>query len=163
VPQIAPRHALDLPGLGRVGERRPFDAMRIEIRKAGDGWHLVAGPHDFGAAGNTEYQARTAMQITQRYPLTEYVRLGKGDFGFYLSHGEAPRGSPLGVRRSPFESKALVAKQANGSWSVGDSRQTLGYFATADEANLAIKVIRYYGFNCLCEAGTGLRYLAQDH
>src|SRR5262249_47326685 len=73
-PQMAPRYPLDVPGIGRVGERRPFDPMRIDIRKGGDGWHLVSGPHDFGAAGNTEYQARTAMQITQRYPLTEYVR-----------------------------------------------------------------------------------------
>jgi hypothetical protein len=163
VPQLAPRYPLDLPILGRVGERRPFDPLRIDIRKGGDGWHLVSGPHDFGSAGNTEYQARTAMQIAQRYPLTEYVRLGRSDFGFYLSHGQAPRGAPLGVRRSPFEPRALAAKQTGNAWVVADHRQTLGTFATADEANLAIKVIQHYGFNCLCEAGTSLRYLAQDH
>jgi hypothetical protein len=162
-PQLAPRHPLDLPGIGRVGEFRPFDPMRIEVQKGGDGWHLIAGPHDFGAAGNTEYQARTAMQIAQRYPLTEYVRLGKSDFGFYLSNGMAPRGTPLGIRRAPFLPQGLAVKQNGNAWTVGDGRQTLGTFANADEAQTALKVIRYYGFNCACEAGTGLKYLAQDH
>jgi hypothetical protein len=136
--------------------------MRIEVRRSADGWHLVTGPHDFGSAGPTEYQARTAMQIAQRYPLTEFVRLGKGDFGFYLSNGQAPRGAPLGVRRNPFQPKALVVKQTKNTWEVSDGRQTLGTFAAENEAKVVVKVIQHYGFNCQCEAGA-LHYLAQDH
>ena len=59
--------------------------------------------------------------------------------------------------------QALAVKQNGNAWVVADGRQTLGSFASADETNLALQVIRHYGFNCLCEAGTGLRYLVQDH
>ena len=151
-----------MPGLGRVGERRPFDPMRIEIRRGNDGWHLVTNTCDLGAAGATEYQARTAMQIAQRYPLNEYVRIGKSDFGFFLSNAQAPRGSPLGVRRTPFDAKALLTKPANGMWVVTDGRQNIATFGKEEDAKLAIKVMKHYGFDCACEAGA-LHYFAQDH
>src|SRR5262249_4867090 len=116
--QTLARHPLDLPGIGRVGERRPFDPIRLEISHATDGWHLSAGPHELGPLGNNKYQARTAMQIAQRYPLTEHVRIGTGDFTFYLSNGAAPRGVPLGVRSTAFQPKMLTVKQTGNQWVV---------------------------------------------
>src|SRR5262249_21589806 len=136
--------------------------FRLEINHAADGWHLAAGPHDFGPIARNEYQARTAMQIAQRYPLTEFIRIGTGDFTFYLSEGSAPRGVPLGVRSFSFEPRSLTVTRAGNRWLVGDGRQSVATFASAEEAQLAVKVIQHYGFNCICQPTQSFNILAQD-
>jgi hypothetical protein len=162
MPQMASRHALDLPGIGRVGERRFFDPMRLEIHKAGDGWHLMAGMQDLGLLGTGEYQARTAMQLAQRYPLTEQVSLSGGDFSFYLSHYQAPRGLPLGIRSTRFDPKTLTPQAKDGRWNLSVGKVTLASFSTPEAARQAAAVIAHFGFNCLCEPAGLFKYLAQD-
>jgi len=163
LPQHATRYPLDIPGLGIVGERRPIDAMRMEIQHAADGWHLTAGATDLGSVGNSDYQARTAMQIAQRYPFTEHVRVGTSNFTFFLSHNQAPREVPLGVRSISFQPKMLAAKQTGDAWTMSDGKQTLATFSTAAEAETAIKVIRYYKFDCTCFISSAIHYLAREH
>lgn len=162
LPQMALRHPLDLPGAGRVGEYRNFDPMRLDIVKSGDGWHLTAGTMDLGLLGQSEYQARNAMQIAQQFPLTEQVRIGGGDFSFYLSHHVAPRGVPLGIRQTMFKSDNLSVKQVNNQWQVTDGKVAVATLTSAADANFAIAAIRHFGFNCICEAGQGLKFFVQD-
>jgi hypothetical protein len=163
LPQRATRYPFDVPGVGIVGERRPIDAMRMETQHAADGWHLMAGPTDLGSVGNSEYQARTAMQIAQRYPFTEYVRVGTSDFGFFLCHNQAPREVPLGVRSVSFQPKLLAAKRNGDNWTISDGKQTLATFATVGEAETAIKVIQFYKFDCNCFVSSALHFLAREH
>lgn len=160
--QMSVRHALEIPGVGRVGESRFFDPIRLDLNKAADGWHLISGPVDLGLMGQSEYQARTALQIAQRFPLTEQVRVGSGDFGFYLSNHRAPRGVPLGIRATMFQPTQLAAKQVGNQWLVTDGRVTLASMPSAAEANQALAAIKHFGFNYACETGPGLKFLAQD-
>lgn len=162
LPQQVVRHAFELPGVGRVGDRRPFDPLRLELRQAGDGWRLASGLVDLGVAGANEYQARTAMQVMQRYPLTEHVRIGAGEFGFFLSHGQPPRGVPLGIKQVLFQPTSLTVTQAGNRWTLGDGRQTIAAFGNADDAKKAMAVVKHYRFNCACEVGRGLKFLALD-
>jgi hypothetical protein len=162
LPQMAVRHPLELPEAGRVGETRPFDPMRLEINKAADGWHLTADRIDLGVLSQSEYQARMAMQIAQRYPFTEYVRIGNSDFGFYLSKHMAPRGVPLGIHQTSFQPKSLTVKQAGSQWAVTDGKHTIASLPNESEARQALAAIRHFGFNCACEAGPGLKYLALE-
>ncbi len=162
IAQMSSRHPLDIPGVGRVGESRFFDPLRLDINKAGDGWHLMAGTVDLGLLDRSEYRARTAMQIAQRFPFTEQVRVGNGDFTFYLSKHTAPRGVPLGIRSAAFQPKLLQVQQAGNQWNVTDGRVTLATLSSAAEANQVLAVIKHFGFNCSCEAGQGLKFLALD-
>jgi hypothetical protein len=162
IAQMSPRHPLEIPGVGRVGESRYFDPMRLDISKAADGWHLTAGSIDLGLLGQSEYQARTAMQIAQRFPFTEQVRLGTGGFIFYLSNHQAPRGVPLGIRSAAFQPGLLTVKQAGNQWLVTDGKVALATTASAAEASQALAAVKHFGFNCSCEAGQGLKFLVLD-
>jgi hypothetical protein len=162
LPQMALRHPLDLPGAGRVGESRNFDPMRLDVVKASDGWHLTAGAMDLGLLGASEYQARNMIQIAQRFPFTEQVRIGSSDFTFFLSHHRAPRGAPLGIRQTNFKPNLLTIKQANDRWVVTDGSQPIATLPSADEAKQALAAIRHFGFNCVCEPGQRLKFLVQD-
>jgi len=153
LPQHATRYPFQIPGLGVVGERRPVDAMRLETQRAADGWHLMSGPTDLGNVSSNEYQARTAMQVAQGYPFTEFVRIGASDFTFFLSRNQAPRDLPLGVRGVAFDPKLLTAKQTPAGWSVTDGKNTVATLHSPADAETAIKVIQYYKFNSACSIG----------
>jgi hypothetical protein len=161
-PQRMNRFPLEIPGLGMIGEHRPIDTMRIETKHLSDGWHLFSGAADLGSTGSSDYQARTAMQIAQRYPFTDFVRVGTGHFSFFLSNNQAPRGVPLGVRSIRFEPGSLAVKQAGADWLVTDGRQTVATVESANEAHLVLKVIQHYRFNTYCSIGPGMHYLAID-
>ncbi len=162
MPQLFVRHPLDLPGVGRVGEYRNFDPMRLDVTRRGDGWHLTAGSIDLGPVGRSEYQARQAMQVAQTFPFTEQVRIGSSNFTFYLSHHVAPRTTPLGIRQTNFRPNLLTVKQTGDQWQVTDGKVMVATAANAADANQSLAAIRHFGFNCVCEAGHGLKFLAQD-
>ena len=162
LPQQSKSAALVLPKIGTVGSRMPFDPMRLDLHKSGDGWHLVSGNRDLGSAGGDELTARSVMHIAQRYPLNEYCRIGTSDFGFYLSHNQAPRGLPLGVNHISFDPQALKVQQTGDQWHLVNGQQTIAEgTGSVSEAKLALQVIQYYQFNARCDAGN-FHYLARD-
>lgn len=162
LPQSAPRYPLQLFRLGTVGEREPFDALKLELRRESDGWHLVAGIRDLGSLGSSEHSARTALQVVQSYPFTELCRIGSGSMTFFLSRGAAPRGAPLGVRRTPFNPQTLAVKPAGNTQQIVDGTRIVAQLAVPpEEAKTAVKVLQYYQFDCLCEVGQ-LRYFAKE-
>lgn len=162
LPQLTPRQALEIPGWGRVGERTPIDPIKLDLRRTADGWHLISAPFDLGPIATSEHQARIAMQMVQRFPLTEQVRIGKEGFVFYLSHGAAPRGVPLGARRIPIQVQELAVREQGPTVNLTDGRRILASFSSADEAQLALAAIRHFGLNCICEIGSGFRILVKD-
>ncbi|MFL5339881.1 MAG: hypothetical protein ACJ8F7_07000 [Gemmataceae bacterium] len=161
LPTQAGRHPLTLPKLGTVGERMPIDPMRADLYHAADGWHLMAGPHDLGNVGSSDYLARVSLRTLQQYPLTEYDRVG--GIGFYLSRGQAPLGVPLGVRSAHFDPKSLAVKPQGDQLALTDGRQTVATFpqTQAADAKQALQVLQHFGFDTQCEIG-GLRYLARE-
>jgi hypothetical protein len=163
LPQQTPGYPLILPGLGTVGERTPFDPMRLDIAKTADGWHLVAGPHDLARLGTSDYTAREALHTLQRYPMNEYVRIGTSGFGFYLSRSQTPHGVPLGFHHTDFDPKSLAVRPEGDRLAIGDGRHVLATFPMNEEneAKMAVAVVKYYGFDSQCEAG-GLKFLVKD-
>lgn len=162
LPQTTPRHPLQLYRLGNVGEREPFDALKLEIRRQGEGWHLTAGIRDLDDLGPSQHSARTALRVVQSYPFTERIRVGTGSLSFYLSRGMAPRGVPLGVRRTAFNPRSLTVKTAGDVQQITDSNRVIAQLpGTVEEAKVAVKVLQHYQFDCLCEVGQ-LRYFAKE-
>jgi len=162
LPQTLPRYPLQLFKVGTVGERQPFDPLKLEIRRAADGWHLASGVREVGTLGNSEHSARTALQVVQSYPFTEMCRVGNGSMTFYLSRGAAPRGVPLGVRRTGFNAQALTVKSAGDTHNIVDgNRVILQTNGTVEDAKTVIKVMQHYQFDCVCEVGQ-LRYFAKE-
>jgi hypothetical protein len=160
--QLTPRQVLEIPGLGRIGERFPIDPIKLELRKQADGWHLISGSFDLGNVGSHEYQARTALQIVQRFPLTEQIRTGKDAFVFYLSHGAAPRGAPIGARRVPLATDTLTVKPLGATAVLTDGRHLVGTFPSVEEAQRVLSIMKHYEMNCICEIGPGLRVYVKD-
>jgi hypothetical protein len=162
LPQQTPNTALSLPVIGTVGTRVPFDPMRLEVHRAADGYHLTAGVRDLGSAGSDEYAARTVVHAAQHYPFTEYVRIGTGNFGFYLSRNQAPRGIPLGINHVAFSPQSLGVQQTGDQWRITDGKTTIAEgTGPASDAKLALGAIQHYQFNCLCDSGS-FRFLARD-
>jgi hypothetical protein len=164
IPQQTNRLPLVLPKLGPVGERVSIDPMRVELQKMADGWHLMSGPRDVALVGQSDYSARESLRTVQRYPLNDYVRLGTSGYGFYLSWGRAPQGVPVGVRNTRFDPAALSAKQLPDQWVLTDGKHVVATFAPeqGEDAKLAVKVLQHYGFDSMCEVGSGLHYLAKE-
>lgn len=162
LPQMTVRHPFELPGFGQVGELFVIDPIKLETRQAPDGWHLFSGPHDLGIVAANEYQARTAMQIVQRYPLTEQIRLGNDGFAIYLCHGAAPKGTPLGSRRIPFQLDSLTVKTVSNQAILTDGRRTLATFSSPDDAQRTLSVMKHYGLNAICEIGSRFQLLVKD-
>lgn len=164
-PQLSSRLAIQLPGLGFVGERVPFDPTRAEIRKSGQNWILSVNRQDLAQLGPSEYEARAVLRLVQDYPLTEQCRFGSGGFQCYLSRGRPPHGAPLGVRMEAIRPESLTVEGTDTRWEVRDGTRTLAVVPSKDDAELAVKVIHYYRFDRLCEVGhnpNGFRYLARD-
>ena len=65
-------------------------------------------------------------------------------------------------KQTEFQPKLLQVQQAGNQWNVTDGRITLAILSSAAEANQALAVIKHFGFNCACEAGQGLKFLALE-
>src|SRR5262249_16877426 len=137
--QLSSNNALVLPKTGTVGQRMPIDAMRLDIHRGADGWHLAAGTRDLGNIGHAEYTARSVLRVVQHYPFTEFCQIGTGNFGFYLSRNQAPRGVPLGVNHVSFNPQALTVQQVGEKWQISTGNQQVVAEGTgpAGDAKLA--------------------------
>ena len=70
---------------------------------------------------------------------------------------------PLGVRSAHFDPKALALKPQGDQLTLSDGKVTVASFAPSQsaDANIALQVLQYYGFDTQCEIG-GLRYFARE-
>lgn len=160
------RTAVDVPGVGLVGERTVLDMRRLDVRKERGEWVLANGADVLGRFGYSEMAARDALRVIRDVRLTEFCRVGTG-MTFFLSHGQAPTRVSYAAQRERFDYTRLDARaDGAGGWGVyeGAGRQ-LFPAGSREEADLVIRVIQAYQFDQVCQLGSSpkasLRFLAK--
>jgi hypothetical protein len=163
LPQMSTFQSLQLPKLGTVGTRVPFDPYRLDVQKQGGAWRLVVMGKELANLGPSDSDARNVLRIAQDYPFTEQCRVGPVEF--FLSKGRAPTGVPLGTRSIQFRPESLTSHQVDQHWEIRDGRITLATARTDAEAKQTIQTLQHFHFDRVAEIGRGpaLKYFARDH
>jgi hypothetical protein len=149
--------SLALPNEGTVGQRIPFDARQLELRRTANDWTLYAGPALLGRCGGSERDARAVVEALKDFRVTELCRIGDSDFGFFLSGGRAPQGSSIvGLSAKPLKVDRLSVRQVDGKWAVFEDNRPLWDFGPkGEEARHALTAIQQYGFDQVIPIGAG--------
>jgi hypothetical protein len=137
-------------------ERVPIDWRSVQARREGKDWRLVSGAYVLADFGPNERDARMAQTVVQFFRCTERCLVGqpKPVFDYFLSAGQPPRGSMLGVERVPFHPTDLKLQQNDAGWAIVDPTRTLFRFGGNEAAaKQALKDIQFYRFDTLCRVG----------
>jgi hypothetical protein len=157
------RTAVDVPGVGLVGERLTFDRNKLDVRKDRADWVLASGPDVLARFGYSELAARDALRVVVDGRFTEFCKVG--GLTFLLTNGQPPTRVPFAAQGARFEPRLLAAREVGGVWGVYEGTGRLLYPAeSVAEAETMVKVIRAYGFDQTCLVGSpkaGLRFLAK--
>lgn len=127
-----------------------FDYHEAELRWQNGAWQLWAGPVWLKDFGKREAEAREAQRLIRDLQLTERGTIGSPHpiMEYWLCNGAAPQSHPQGLQTLAFHPKELRVSQTRDQWSLRDDRRTLFVFGTHEQdAQLALHVIRRYGFN----------------
>jgi hypothetical protein len=151
-------------------EKLPFDWRRVEAKRDGQHWRLMAGRECLADFARDGVAAREAHQAVLHYRFTERCMLGESatPLTYFLVNGQAPHGVPFGAQNTPFHPDRLTIKQIDGQWLIcEDKRPILRAGDTEAEAKRALLVIQKYRFDALCVIGTAeqasLRFLVREH
>jgi hypothetical protein len=160
-----PRQALNLPGAGWVGELVTFDPHHVEVVRRGRDWLVRVDGFELANYGLAEMDANLAARTLQDYRLNEYVHVGQGGFGFFLSYNRPPTAVPLGVKVQAVHPDKLEVKQHDGHWGLFDGHSLMYDFGPdGDGAKQALAALKHYGFDTLCQVGSApqaLRYFTK--
>lgn len=127
-----------------------FDYRLAELRWAEDHWQLWAGAVWLKDFGRREHEAREALRLVRELRLTQHGVVGTPQpvMEYWLADGKAPRAVSTNLKLVALDSDTLRVDSAAGQWSVRDEhRQLFTFGAHADDAYLALDVIRRHGFN----------------
>jgi hypothetical protein len=140
-------------GVGYVGEMVRFDPQRIEVRKDGADWVVMAGTEVLGRYGPSEWIARDAARSMQESRFTEFCKVGSGGLTFFLVDGRAPTRVPFSAQGRQFDLNALKVRRSGDRWAVTENGRYLFDCANAEEGEVLVKVLKFYQFDQLCHIG----------
>jgi hypothetical protein len=164
-PHFGPGHA-EMGKALPTGERVPFDWRRVEVRQDNGNWKLAAGSLVLANFGSDQHEARLALSAVQHYRFTEQWRVA-GDFRYFLTNGQAPRGLMLGTQAQSFQPDALVVKQVEDRYALCSGDKVLVRLGQRqEEAQQLLEVIKRNHFDRLCRLGEwapqGLTFLVRS-
>ncbi len=133
-----------------------FNYRHLRVTNFSERWKIVEGSHWLMDFGKSESEARQALKIIQHYQMEERCFVGRPNpsMTYFLSDGEAPKGSMRGEDCTPFNPLNLEVRSISGRWKIVEGSHWLMDFGNkADEAKTALQIIKKYGFNRLCFVG----------
>jgi hypothetical protein len=150
------RTGIPVPGVGYTGEMVKIDPRKVEARKDGAEWVVMAGPEVLGHFGPTEWAAREAARTVQDARYTEFCRLG-GTSGltFFLRDGKAPTRAPFSAQGRNFDPAALKVQPVNGKWAVTEGGRHLFDVSGPQEGEIVARVLKAYGFDQMATLSSG--------
>jgi hypothetical protein len=137
---------------------RTFDPQAVSLTWSNRHWQIVAGESVLKDFGPRETEARQALRLIRELHLNQYGSVGAQApvMEYWLADGGAPHAPLSGVRTLALVPSALRVEQVNGQWCLRDSQRVLFNFgARADEARLALAIMRKYGFAQVGVVGQG--------
>lgn len=132
-----------------------FDADRAQIRRYSASWKLVVGTLWLRDFGDSEAEARKALEIIKHYGLNSQCFVGRPNpsLEYYLTDGRAPTGPLAGEDCIGFNPAGLEIKKSGGRWKIAQGDSWLLDFGSRSEAEKALAVIHAYCFTHLCYVG----------
>jgi hypothetical protein len=142
----------------------PINVEKLTIvRGPGGKVQLVHGDDVLATFGGSEVEARMAKRALEDAHVTELARIGSTGFPLFLSNGQPVHGEPLGASRLSIRADRLKVQKIRDNWWVDEDIRPLVEVGTKEDAELLIRVMRYFDLRLVCligrpEAG-GLRLL----
>jgi uncharacterized protein YkwD len=133
-----------------------FDVDRAQIRRYSASWKLVVGTLWLRDFGESEAEARKALEVIKHYGLNKQCFVGRPNpsLEYYLADGRAPAGPLAGEDCIGFNPAGLEIKKSGGRWKIAQGNNWLLDFGSSrSEAEKALAVIQAYGFTNLCYVG----------
>lgn len=149
--------SLRLPGT-EAADRVAIDSRQLQVRRDGGDWKLVMGNHVIAGFGPSEGDARLAQSALRYYRCTEQVFVGypRPVFSYFLSNGQAPHGSMVGMDSTAFRPDSLAVRQLGRSYVLYDGNQVvLSFGDRAGDAQQALQAIQQHKFDHLAMVGRG--------
>ena len=148
---------LVLPTVGDIGERVPFDARGLDLRREGGEWVLYAGRASFGRFGLYEREGR--VRHWRRCNSSASPKCaGSATLGspFSWPTDRAPQGTTIGLAARPLRPEQLNVRQVGGVWAVCEGQRPVFQFGDkADDAQNILAAIREYHFDHVIAIGNG--------
>jgi len=151
------RIGIPVAGVGYVGEMFRFDPRKLEIRKDGGEWQIVAGTELIGRFGPSEFAARDAVRAIQDARYNEFCTVGSNGLTFFLVNGKAPTRVPFYVQGRHFDPGSLRVSKSSEKWAVTEANRHLLDCASAEEGETLIRVLKHFQFDQLCHLGPSPR------
>lgn len=141
----------------------PFNPANISIRQSGSQYLIVDGSHSLFAAPNLT-EARTIYRIIKFYSLNKSCFVGRPNpsFQYMLKGTSSPIGPMSGEDVIPFDPARLHLRQEGSQYLMTDGTSRMFLFPNKIEADLALSMIRKYGFNrtgYVGRPGASLQYM----
>jgi hypothetical protein len=126
----------------------------LQVMNQGDAWYVTDGRSSLLMFHN-ERDAWKAQNFLSNYRIDSQCFVGRPDpsMHYYLSSGRAPSGSHDGEDCLSFNPGNLRIIQQNSNWQLVDGNHSILSFPNRAEADVALTVIRKYGFEYICFVG----------
>jgi len=159
------RTGIPVPGIGYVGEMVKIDWRKAEVRRDGADWIVASGAETLARFGQDQNGARDSLRLIQDGQFTEFCKAGPPGLTFFLSNGQLPSRLPLYVQGRRFDGSGLKVANYGTRWAVTDRGRHLFDVTSAEEGEAMMKLMKFYGFDQLCQVGssprTNLTFLAK--
>lgn len=148
------RTSLLLPGNIYAGPKEPIDPSKLRVARGERGEAVLAyGDEVLARFGGSEIEARNALRALQDARVTELARVGSAGFPLFLAGGQPVHGEPLGATRTSIRADRVRIQKIRETWWVVDDNRPLVEAGTRDDAELLVKVMRFFEIRALCVLG----------
>lgn len=145
-----------LPALEFAEDCISFNPDTTTVALIGGNYKVVDGSHWILDFGSKKSEAEKALATIKYYKMNSICFVGRPGLkmSYFLVDGKAPRGPMQGEDAIGFNPATIEAKLVNGTWKVVDGNHwMLDFGDKQDQANMAVSIIRKYGFNHICYVG----------
>jgi hypothetical protein len=133
-----------------------FNPSLARVVNIGVSWKIVVGNTTLLEFGDSESEARRALQIIQYYRMNKQCKIGKPTpaMTYYLVDGKAPSSALVGEDAVSFSPTTTIVKLIENRFTLVDGNHAIIHFGQkAEDAQLALRTIQSYGFTYICFVG----------
>ncbi len=131
-----------------------FNPNNVTVKQSGTIWLVLDGSHSLFSAPN-KAEADMIVKIIKFYSLNRSCFVGRpnASFQYMLKGTVAPTGAMAGEDCIAFDPSKLVIKSEGSQYLMTDGTSRMFMFPNKIEADLALSVIKKYGFTRTCYVG----------
>jgi len=130
-----------------------FNPATTTVKKINNSWKIVDGDHWMFDFKNNQAAAVKSLQVIKFYKMNRSCFVGRPDpsFKYLLVGNNAPVGNMGGQDCIQFNPAAIEVKKIGANWKIVQGNMWMYDFGNKkDEADMALKMIKKYGFTNQC-------------